>query len=110
MNTFSMPLGTTLEALTSQNWNMWLATITAILQPNEVDAILVYDMVPNGVDADDWALIQKKTKAYLCLYCAAGIHSTFVKTLQGLGMLNVSVVAVDARVLWFNSSVVQRRV
>ena len=33
-----------------------------------------------------------------------------VKTLQGLGMLNMSVVAVDARVQWFNGSVVQRRV
>ena len=32
-----------------------------------------------------------------------------VKTLQSLGMLNVSVVAVGARVQWFNGSVVQRR-
>ena len=71
-----MPPGTTLEALTGQNWNVWSATITAILQLNEVDSILAYDMVPTGVDADDWASIQKKTKAYLCLYCAADVHST----------------------------------
>ena len=32
-----------------------------------------------------------------------------VKTLQGLGMLDVSVVAVGARVQWLNGSVVQRR-
>ena len=36
--------------------------------------------------------------------------ATFVKTLQGLGMLNMSMVAVDARVQWFNGSVIQRRV
>ena len=35
--------------------------------------------------------------------------SLIVKTLQGLGLLDVSVVAVDARVQWFNGSVVQRR-
>ena len=38
------------------------------------------------------------------------LWSLFVKTLQGLGMLDMSVVAVDARVQWFNGSVVQRRV
>ena len=75
-STFSMPPGTTLEALTGQNWNAWSATITAILQLNEVESILVYDQLPSGVDADDWASIQKKTKAYLCLYCAADVHST----------------------------------
>ena len=32
-----------------------------------------------------------------------------VKTLQGLGMLDMSVVTVDARVQCFNGSVVQRR-
>ena len=36
--------------------------------------------------------------------------ATFVKTLQGLGMLDVSMVAMDARVQWFNGSVIQRRV
>ena len=33
----------------------------------------------------------------------------YVKTLQGLGLLDVSVVAVDARAQWFNGSEVQRR-
>ena len=33
-----------------------------------------------------------------------------VKTLQGLGMLDVSMDAVGARVQWLNGSVVQRRV
>ena len=35
--------------------------------------------------------------------------TTIVKTLQGLGMLDVSVVAVGARVQWFNGSMVKRR-
>ena len=36
--------------------------------------------------------------------------SPSVKTLQGLGMLDVSMVTVGARAQWFNGSVVQRRV
>ena len=42
------------------------------------------------------------------LFYVWGVLS-YVKTLQGLGMLNMSMVAVDARVQWFNGSVVQRR-
>ena len=34
---------------------------------------------------------------------------SYVKTLQGLDMLSASMVAVGARVQWFNGSVVQRR-
>ena len=71
-----MPPGTNLEVLSGQNWNVWSAVITAILQLNEVDAILTYDSCPQGVDNDDWNSVQKKTKAYLCLYCAADIYST----------------------------------
>ena len=40
---------------------------------------------------------------------AIGVLS-YVKTLQGLKRLNVSMVAMGARVQWFNDSVVQRRV
>ena len=35
--------------------------------------------------------------------------TTIVKTLQGLGMLDVSMVAVGTRVQWLNGSMVQRR-
>src|ERR1700721_2760147 len=66
---FSMPPGTTLEALTGQNWSVWSAVMTAILQLNEVDSILTHDTLPTGVDKDDWDSVQKRTKAYLCLYC-----------------------------------------
>ena len=37
---------------------------------------------------------------------SCSLQNMIVKTLQGLGMLDVSVVAVGARVLWFNGSVV----
>ncbi len=71
-----MPPGTHLEALTGQNWNVWSGVLSAILELNEVDSILSYDSVPSGVDQDDWSSIQKKTKAYLRLYCALDVYST----------------------------------
>ncbi len=73
---FTMPPGTHLEALTGQNWNVWSGVLSAILELNEVDSILSYDSVPSGVDQDDWSSIQKKTKAYLRLYCALDVYST----------------------------------
>lgn len=73
---FTMPFGINLEALSGQNWNTWSGVLTALLQLNEVDDILVHDTCPSGVDADDWASVQKKTKAYLRLYCAADVYST----------------------------------
>jgi hypothetical protein len=75
-STFSMPLGTTLEVLSGQNWSVWSGVITAILQLNEVDAILTHKTCPAGVNEDDWGSVQKKTKAYLCLYCSADVFST----------------------------------
>ena len=42
------------------------------------------------------------------LFRVYGVLS-YVKTLQGLGVLDASIVAVGARVLWFCGSVVQRR-
>ncbi|KAN0129951.1 hypothetical protein V8E53_012277 [Lactarius tabidus] len=64
-SSFSTPPGTHLETLTGQNWNVWSGVISAILQLNEVDPILVYDTCPSPVDSDDWGAIQKKSKAYL---------------------------------------------
>ena len=71
-----MPPGTNLPALTGQNWNLWSGILTAILQLNEVDSILSYNSCPSGVDGEDWGSVQKKTKAYLRLYCAADVYST----------------------------------
>jgi hypothetical protein len=70
-----MPSGSHLEALSGQNWNLWSGVLSAILQLNEVDSILTHSTTPTGVDADDWASVQKKTKAYLRLYCAADVYS-----------------------------------
>ena len=72
---FTLPPGTALEALTGQNWNTWSGILTAILQLNEVDPILYHATVPTGVDKEDWQSVQKKTKAYLRLYCAADVYS-----------------------------------
>ena len=70
-----MPSGTQLEVLSGHNWSSWSGVFTALLQLNEVDAILSHATLPSRVDADDWASIQKKAKAYLRLYCAADVYS-----------------------------------
>jgi hypothetical protein len=71
-----MPVGIHLEVLSGQNWATWSGIFSALLQLNEVDDILVHDTCPTGVDTDDWSSIQKKTKAYLRLYCSADVYST----------------------------------
>src|SRR6266571_1826076 len=71
-----MPSGTQLEILSGPNWSSWSGVFTALLQLNDIDAILTHDTLPSGVDADDWASVQKKTKAYLRLYCEADVYST----------------------------------
>ena len=43
------------------------------------------------------------------LFGVVGVLS-YVETLQGLGLLSMSVVTVDARAQWFNGSMVQMRV
>jgi hypothetical protein len=71
-----MPPGTHLEVLTGPNWNVWSGVLSAILQINEVDSILVHDTCPSPVDRDDWSSVQKKSKAYLRLYCSPDVYAT----------------------------------
>src|SRR6266571_3626229 len=47
-----MPSGTKLEVLSGHNWSSWSGVFTALLQLNDVDAILTHDTLPSGVDAD----------------------------------------------------------
>ena len=78
-NNFSMPPGTSLEPLAGPNWSVWHKIITAILHMNEVDAlvdaILTNETCPTSVDPDDWNSVQKRTQAYLSLYCAPDVYS-----------------------------------
>jgi hypothetical protein len=74
-NNFTMPPGTSLEQLSSQNWSVWHKVITAILRMNEVDTILTDSTCPSSVDQDDWKSVQKRTQAYLSLYCAPDVYS-----------------------------------
>src|SRR6266702_853369 len=70
-----MPSGTQLKILSGPNWSS-LSVFTALLQLNEINAILFHAALPSGVDPDDWASVQKKAKAYLWLYCVVDVHST----------------------------------
>jgi hypothetical protein len=74
-STFAMPPGTQLEILSGPNWNAWSGLFSAFLQLNDIDDILTHETLPSGVDSDDWNSIQKKAKAFLCLYCAPDVHS-----------------------------------
>jgi hypothetical protein len=74
-STFTMPPGTQLGILSGPNWNTWSGIFLAFLQLNDIDDILMHETLLSGVDSDDWNSIQKKTKAFLCLYCAPDVHS-----------------------------------
>src|SRR6266702_2541222 len=71
-----MPSGTQLEILSGPNWSSWSGMFTALLQLNEIDAILFHATLLSRVNPDDWASVQKKAKVYLRLYCMADMHST----------------------------------
>src|ERR1700744_4875326 len=73
---FVMPSGIQLAVLSGPNWPTWSGIFSALLQLNQVDDILTYNACPKGVDTDDWSSVQKKTQAYLRLYCTMDVYST----------------------------------
>lgn len=68
--------GIQLEVLSGPNWPTWSGVFKALLRLNNVDDILTHVSCPQGVDVDDWSTVQKKTQAYMQLYCTMDVYST----------------------------------
>ena len=46
-----------------------------LLALHEVEDVFILDACPAGVDAADWNSVQRRTKAYLCLYVKQDVYS-----------------------------------
>jgi hypothetical protein len=74
-STFTIPPGVNLTQFNGSNWVEWSGNIEAILMLCEVEAMLLHSAPPSGFDQDDWTSLQRRTKAYLCLYIKPDIYS-----------------------------------
>jgi hypothetical protein len=68
-------LGIHLPQFDGLGWNNWSGTIKAILTLHEAKDIFTLDAPPSRVGQDKWDSIQRRIKAYLCLYVKPDIYS-----------------------------------
>jgi len=72
---FSMPAGITLPQFDGTGWSNWSGILEVLLALHEVEDVFILDACPAGVDAADWNSVQRRTKAYLCLYVKQDVYS-----------------------------------
>jgi len=70
-----MPSGIHLSQFDGSDWNIWSGTLEAILTLNEAEDVLMHSTIPSGASPDEWTSLQRKTKAYLRLYCKPDVYS-----------------------------------
>jgi hypothetical protein len=70
-----MPSGIHLMQFDGSSWSIWSGTIEAILMLNDTEDVLTLILPPSRITQKDWDSIQKRTKAYLCLYVKPDIYS-----------------------------------
>jgi hypothetical protein len=70
-----MPSGIHLPQFDGTGWANWSGTLEAILTLHEAEDVFTIGTRPSGVDVDDWSSVQRRTKAYLCLYVKQDIYS-----------------------------------
>jgi len=73
--TFGMPSGIHLFQFDGSAWSTWSGTIEAILTLHEAEDVFTLTSPPSRIDQSDWDSIQRRTKAYLCLYVKPDVYS-----------------------------------
>ena len=73
--TFGMPASVHLEKFDGTNWENWSGTLEAILALHEANDIILLPRHPVATDAAKWRSVQRRTKAYLCLYMTQEVYS-----------------------------------
>jgi len=73
--TFGMPAGITLPQFDGTGWSNWSSILEVLLALHEAEDVFTLDARPTAVDAADWNSIQRRTKAYLCLYIKQDVYS-----------------------------------
>jgi hypothetical protein len=70
-----MPAGITLPIFNSSDWGNWSGILEALLALHEAEDMFDLDMRPSQVSNNNWNSVQRRTKAYLCLYVKQDVYS-----------------------------------
>ena len=73
--TFGMPSGIKLSQFDGTDWSNWSGMLEAVLALHEAKDVFTESSAPSGVDQAEWDSIQRRTKAYLCLYVKPDVYS-----------------------------------
>src|SRR5258708_6309381 len=73
--TFGMPSGIKLSQFDGSDWSNWSGILKALLTLHEAEDIFALKMAPSRVDKGEWDSLQRRTKAYLCLYVKPNVFS-----------------------------------
>src|SRR6266850_933949 len=72
---FNMPAGITLPQFDRMEWHQWAGILEALLTLHKAEDMFDFSTHPNQVSNKEWSLVQRRTKAYLCLYVKQDIYS-----------------------------------
>jgi len=70
-----MPAGITLPQFDRMEWHQWAGILEALLTLHKAEDMFDFSTHPNQVSNKEWSLVQRRTKAYLCLYVKQDIYS-----------------------------------
>jgi hypothetical protein len=77
LSTFGLPSGIALPQLDGSNWAHWSGTLEALLSLFEAEDVIRLSTNPDpaNVSAEVWDSLQRRAKAYLCLYTKQDVYS-----------------------------------
>jgi hypothetical protein len=86
LTTFSLPSGIALPKLNGANWTHWSQTFEALLTIQEAEDLINLDTNPDpaNITVETWSSLQRRGKAYLCLYIDQDVHSLVASDVQFL--------------------------
>jgi hypothetical protein len=86
LTTFSLPSGIALPKLNGANWTHWSQMFEALLTIQEAEDLINLDTNPNpaNISVEVWSSLQRRGKAYLCLYTDQDVHSLVASDVQFL--------------------------
>ena len=73
--TFGMPAGIKLDQFDRSDWATWSGILEAILTLHEAEDLLRFIDAPTNITKEQWGLLQRRTKVYLCLYVKQDVYS-----------------------------------
>jgi hypothetical protein len=82
--TFGMPSSIKLSQFDGSNWSNWLGELEALLILHEAKDIFAIKLVPSGVNQGKGNSLQRRIRAYLCLYVRPNIFSLIISDAEFL--------------------------